>query len=131
MVDQFSGWPHVVPFKDWNTSARQVIDAVRQFFSNVGAPVKFWPDNGPQFKATEFKKFSEDWQIISGSSSPHYAQSNGPAEAEVKTMKKLITGSSSSGTFDNDKFAKAILLFWNAPRLGGASPAQLVSNFRN
>ena len=128
MVDQFSGWPHVVPFANMNTSARQVIDAARQFFSNVGAPVKFWSDNGPQFKAAEFKQFLKDWQIIPGTSSPHYAQSNGRAEAEVKTMKKLIAGSSSSGTFDPDKFAKALLLFRNAPRLGGASPAQLVFN---
>lgn len=128
MVDQFSGWPHVVPFTNTNTSARQVIDAARQFFSNVGAPVRFWSDNGPQFKAAEFKQFLKDWGIVPGTSSPHYAQSNGRAEAEVKTMKKLIIGSSSSGTFDPDKFAKALLLFRNAPRLGGASPSQLVFN---
>jgi len=127
MVDQFSGWPHVIPFTN-HPSARQVVDAARQFFSNVGAPVRFWSDNGPQFKAAEFKQFLKDWGIVPGTSSPHYAQSNGRAEAEVKTMKKLIVGSSSSGTFDPDKFAKALLLFRNAPRLGGASPAQLVFN---
>ncbi len=42
IVDQFSGWPHVVPFPNKNTTARRTIDAVRQFFTNVGAPVKFW-----------------------------------------------------------------------------------------
>ena len=30
------------------------------------------------------------------------------------------------GSFDEDKFAKGILLFRNAPRAGGAPPAQLV-----
>ena len=126
MVDQYSGWPHVIPFKDVNTSARQVIHETRLFFSQVGAPLKFWSDNGPQFAAAEFKQFLTDWGIIGGTSSPHYAQSNGRAEAEVKTMKKLIVGSSTSGSFNPDKFAKAILMFRNAPRLGGASPAQLV-----
>ena len=81
MVDQFSGWPHVVAYPKINTSAKQVIEAARQFFSNVGAPVKFWSDNGPQFVAAEFKKFLEDWGIIGGTFSPHYAQSNGRAEA--------------------------------------------------
>ena len=41
-------------------------------------------------------------------------------------MKKLIAGTWTSGTFDEDKFGKALLLFRNAPRSGGASPAQLV-----
>ena len=128
MVDQFSGWPHVVAYPNINTSAKQVIEAARQFFSNVGAPVKFWSDNGPQFVAAEFKKFLEDWGIIGGTSSPHYAQSNGRAEAEVKTMKKLIVGFSASGSYDPEKFAKAILLFRNTPRLGGLSPSQIVFN---
>ena len=30
------------------------------------------------------------------------------------------------GTFDEDKFTKGLLLFWNAPRSGSASPSQLV-----
>ena len=39
-------------------------------------------------------------------------------------MKKLIYGCWSSGAFDENAFAKAILLFRNTPRSGGASPAQ-------
>jgi len=31
-----------------------------------------------------------------------------------------------SGSFDDDGFSKAILLFRNTPRSGGSSPAQLV-----
>ena len=125
---QFSGWPHVVPFSDSNTSARGIIEAMRQFFSNIGVPIKLWSDNGPQFAAAELKKFLKDWDIIGGTSSPHYAQSNGRAEVEVKTIKKLINGCSTSGSFDPDKFAKAILLFRNTLRVGGASPAQAIFN---
>ena len=93
MVDSFSGWPHMIPFPDTKTSARRVIEPTRKFFSNVGAPVLFWSDNGPQFAAAEFNKILSDWGVNAATSSPHYTQSNGRAEAEIKTMKTLIEGS--------------------------------------
>ena len=45
LVDQYSGWPHVVAFQDVNTSAKRVISACREFFISVGVPVKYWSDN--------------------------------------------------------------------------------------
>ena len=53
-------------------------------------------------------------------------QSTGRAESAVKNMKKLIRGSWTSGSFNQNAFAKSILLFRNAPRSGAASPAQMV-----
>jgi transposase InsO family protein len=127
VADQFSGWPQVFPFPDTNTSTRRVIDALRSFFTcGAGAPVKLWSDGGPQFKSDEFLAFLRDWDISNGRSSPHHPQSNGYAESAVKSMKKLIAGSWSSGSFDPDKFGKALLLFRNAPMSGGASPSQIV-----
>ncbi|XP_045025183.1 uncharacterized protein LOC123469907 [Daphnia magna] len=128
IVDSFSGWPHVVAFRDIKTSARAIIGHIRTFFSSVGAPVAFWSDNGPQFGAAEFRRFLADWGIIPLTSSPYYAKSNGRAEAAINTMKTLIRGSWTSGAFDEAKFAKSILRFRNAPRSGGASPSQLVFN---
>jgi transposase InsO family protein len=129
IADQYSGWPDVIPFPNKNTTARRVVDAVREFFiRGPGAPVKFWSDNGPQFNAVEFKNFAKDWGVSIGNSAPHYPQSNGFAEATIKSMKKLITGSWRNGSFDTNKFAKSILLFRNAPRSGAASPAQMVFN---
>lgn len=90
MIDSFSGWSHVVAFRDTNTSARKIIEHVRSFFSNVGAPLAFWSDNGPQFGAGEFRVFLTDWNIVPLTSSPYYAQSNGRAESEIDTMKSLI-----------------------------------------
>lgn len=85
-----------------------------------------WSDNGPQFAADEFAKFLGTWGIAHGTSSPHYAQSNGTAEAAIKQVKKLIAGSWTAGSFDADKFGKGLLLFRNAPHSGGRSPAQAV-----
>ena len=84
-------------FPDENTTARRLINAFCQFFTNVGASVKIWTENGRQFVAADFRSFLKDWGVTQGTSSPHYAQSNGRAEAEVKTMKKLIKGASTSG----------------------------------
>ena len=39
---------------------------------------------------TEFRKFLKNWSATQGTSSTHYAQSSIRAEAEVRTMKKLI-----------------------------------------
>ncbi|KAI9550594.1 hypothetical protein GHT06_004909 [Daphnia sinensis] len=43
-------------------------------------------------------------------------------------MKKLVSGCKTGGRPDANKLAKSLLLFRNAPRIGGASPAQLVFN---
>jgi len=126
LVDQYSGWPHVVAFSDSNTSAKRVITAVREFFISVGVPVKFWSDNGPQFASAEFKQFLQEWGVSAGTSSPHFAQSNGIAEAGIKSMKKLIAGSWKAGSFNMDMFGQALLLFRNTARSGGQSPAQMV-----
>jgi hypothetical protein len=128
IVDQFSGWPAVTTFPDKHTTARRLINSFRSFFMDTGgAPVKIFSDNSP-FKAAELQDFLRDWGVAFGSSSPHYHQSNGRAEAAIKSMNKLIIGSRTGGQPDPDKLAKAILLFRNAPRYGGASPAQLVFN---
>ncbi|XP_032784417.2 uncharacterized protein K02A2.6 [Daphnia magna] len=127
-VDAFSGWPHVVYFPDAHISAKKVINAVRELFINVGVPVKYWSDGGPQFPAAEFKQFLKEWGVSLGVSSPHFPQSNGVAEAGVKSMKKLIAGSFTSGSFDVNKFGQSLLLFRNTAVSGGRSPAQVVFN---
>ena len=127
IVDSFSGWPHVVMFDDKRTNAYRLINATRDFFTSTGAiPIRIWTDNQP-FQAAEFQDFLKRFGVAWGSSSPHYAQSNGRAEAEIKTMKSLVTGSKTNGKWDADKMAQALLLFRNAPRCGGgASPAEAV-----
>jgi transposase InsO family protein len=107
LVDSFSGWTHLVAFRDKSTTARQVVEQERKLFSKVGAhPLTFWSDNGPQFGAAEFRSFQANWGITDLTSSPHFAQSNGHDESEINTMKSLIHGSWTSGAFNAAKFKK-------------------------
>ena len=59
-------------------------------------------------------------------STPHYAQSNGHAEAAVKAMKALVAKLCTSGDLELDKFRHALLEFRNTPGSDGRSPAQVV-----
>jgi transposase InsO family protein len=108
IVDQFSGWPHFTMFQNKITTARRLIDEFRSFFVSIGgAPIKIWSDNG-LFPAAEFQDFLRDWKVGWESSSPHYPQSNGRAEAGIKAIKALVAGSRTGGTFDQNKMAKAL-----------------------
>ena len=58
-------------------------------------------------------------------SSPGYPQSNGKAEAAVKSMKKLIRRSTKHSILDENKLARALLQYRNTPsRKDKLSPAQ-------
>ena len=128
IVDQFSGWPDVTLYDDKKTSANRLINSCRSLFATMGSPEGFWSDNQP-FKSASFQDFLAKFKVSWHSSSPHYPQSNGRAEAEIKQIKKLISGSKTDGRTDPDKLAQAMMLFRNAPRCGGGpSPAESVFN---
>ena len=128
IVDQFSGWPDVTLYDDKNTSANRLVNSCRPLFATMGAPEGFWSDNQP-FKAAFFQDFLAKFNVSWHSSSPHYPQSNGRAEAEIKQIKKLVCGSKTDGRVDPDKLAQALMLYRNAPRCGGGpSPAESLFN---
>ena len=76
----------------------------------------------------EFLSFMKTWGITRRLSSAYYPQSNGRAEAAVKTAKRIITGNlGRNGNINNDKAAQALLQYRNTPIKGtGASTAQLL-----
>ncbi len=98
-------------FQDKRTNAYRLINATRDFFSSTGGvPIRLWTDNQP-FQAAEFQDFLKKFGVVWGSSSPHYSQSNGRAEAEIKVMKSLVIGSKINGKWDADSMAQALLQF--------------------
>lgn len=125
-ADRLSGWPTVVQFNRGDTKTHRLIHACRKCFSDLGVPVKLRSDGGPQFTSSAFKQFIRRYGVRHIISSPYYAQSNGHAEAAVKSIKTLISKTTINGNLNNDEYHEGLLEYRNTPREGGLSPAQIV-----
>jgi hypothetical protein len=88
--------------------------------------MRFRSDIGPQFDAGVFRTAMDRWGVAVSNSTPNYSQSNGHAEAAVKTVKELVEKISPSGDLDAEEFKHGLLKFRNTPRENGLSPAQMV-----
>ena len=66
-------------------------------FSEHGIPEILCSDNGPQYVSAQFADFCTSWGITHETSSPHYPQSNGFAEACVKSVKHALQHAKYSG----------------------------------
>ena len=88
IMDCYTDWPTVAPMgKSVNAAALTMV--LRELFSRTAVPDLFWSDGGPQFTSKKFQDFAVQWGFKHQVSSPHYPQSNGKAEATVKSMKRL------------------------------------------
>ncbi len=69
--------------------------------------------------------FLQIWGMSHNISSPRYPQSNGKAEATVKSMKKLISAAWTGRGINWNQQSRALLQYRNTPcRKDGLSPAQ-------
>ena len=83
-------------------------------------------DGASNLNSGEFKDFLQCWSVRHRLSSAYFPQSNGRAEAAVKSMKRLIRGHTGPrGSISNDDIALSQLQYRNTPLDGGKSPAQL------
>ena len=124
-VDPLSGWITVRPVGR-HATARALITELRSIFCTAGAPEVLWSDGGPQFTSVAFQAFLQNWAVQHRTSSPHYAQSNGRAEAAVKFAAKLIRRCWRDGHLNNDSWARGMLQHRNTPGPDGRSPAQIL-----
>jgi hypothetical protein len=99
--------------------------AVVENFVDLGVPVRFRSDNGPQFEAQSFQVKLRQWGVVWENSTPNYPQSNGHAEAAVATMKDLMAKISPVGVA-SDEFSQGMLEFRNTPRENGLSSAEMI-----
>ncbi|XP_064110327.1 uncharacterized protein K02A2.6-like [Macrobrachium nipponense] len=125
IVDRLSGWPVVVPCKG-DTTASNTIRIFCRYFREVGVPLRLRTDGGPQFSSNEFRDFMERWGVRHVITSPYYPQSNGHAEAAVKSIKHLILTTVPSGNIDREEFDQGHLELRNTPNFTGRSPAQIL-----
>ena len=86
-------------------------------------------DGGTNLGSADMKAFLERWGVQVRLSSAHYPQSNGRAEAAVKSAKRTLRNNTSEdGGLDNDKVSIALLQYLNTPLRGiDKSPAQLAT----
>ena len=113
-VDRLAGWPCVARLGH-STTSHAVIIALRRWFHDIGVPAVLMTDGGPQLSSRNFAEFCQRWGIDHISSSPHYPQSNGHAEAGVKAMKTLIVKTTTNGNLDIESFARGLLEWRNTP----------------
>lgn len=125
MVDRYSGWINVAKCGH-STHSSSVITHLKAWMVDQGIPVVLTSDNGTQFSSAEFQNWCKRWGIRHVPSSPHNPQSNGLAEAAVKSVKTLLAKTSPSGDLNSDAFLDGLMELRNTPRSNGQSPAQAV-----
>ena len=124
VIDYYSKYPEVIPMT--SKTAEATITALTSIFARHGIPNKLIADNMP-FNSKKFHEFSKKWNFQVVTSSPNYPQSNGLAERNVQTIKKLLKKAKAGG---NDE-ELALLEHRNTPITGMSySPAQLLMNRR-
>ena len=124
-ADRLTGWPCLSDLGRSADSAA-VIKVLRRWFADLGVPETLTTDNGPHFSSQRFADFCRNWQIDHVTSSPHYPQSNGHAEAAVKALKTLVLKTTNNGNLDVDSFQRGLLEWRNTPGPSGSSPAQML-----
>ena len=80
-----------------NSSTHMVIKELGLVFTELGRPFVLRSDNGPCYSSREVHNFLSFYQVDHVTSSPHYPQSNGFAEALVGIAKKLMEKSLKEG----------------------------------
>ena len=127
-ADRLTGWLEVAHLPSGAHSGK-IMKHLRHFFTRWGAPEQLSTDGGTNLVSGEMTAFLRRWGVTTRISSAHYPQSNGRAEAAVKTAKRILRDNTGpSGSLDNDKVSLALLQYLNTPlREGNMSPAQLTT----
>ncbi|KAG0713911.1 hypothetical protein GWK47_015165 [Chionoecetes opilio] len=127
-ADRLTGWLEVAQLPSGATS-NKIVRQLRLYFARWGAPEQISTDGGTNLVSEEMTAFFERWGVTVRLSSAHYPQSNGRAEAAVKSAKRVLRGNiGASGSLYSDKVALALLQYLNTPlRDIDKSPAQLAT----
>ena len=124
IVDHFSDF---IDFEEIpSETSNALVKFMKRTFAIHGIPSRLISDNGPCYKSEEFRKFAESYDFKHDTSSPHYPQSNGRAEAAVKVAKTMLI----KATADKRDIYLMLLEQRNTPTEGLASPAQRLMSRR-
>ncbi|XP_031569046.1 uncharacterized protein K02A2.6-like [Actinia tenebrosa] len=87
-VDHYSDFYEIDRLPTIQSAA--VVQASKKHFSRYGVPHTLITDNGAQFTSDLFKQFASKYKFNDVTSSPYWSQSNGRAEAAVKSAKHIL-----------------------------------------
>ena len=87
-VDYYSNYWEIDRLED--TKASTTIRKLKAHFARFGIPTTLVSDNGTNFTADAFQRFTREWDIQHTPCSPHHTQSNGKVEAAVKAAKSIL-----------------------------------------
>ena len=124
-ADRLTGWLEISHLR--SASSESICNVMRNMFHRWGAPQELSSDGGPNLASKGFQDFLRRWGVVWRVSTAYYPQSNGRAEAAVKTAKRLIQANTGRcGDLNTDAVTQALLMYRNTPiRDVGRSPAQL------
>ena len=110
-------------FPHGQSNANRVVSLLKEMFSEHGIPEVLHSDNGPQYVSAQCANFCISWGISHETSSLHYPQSNGFAEACVKSVKHALQWAKYSSANPH----LALLALWATPiNTKLPSPAELL-----
>lgn len=125
VVDAFSKWIEISKVN--STSAKCLIDKLRDMWARFGIPKQMVSDNGPPFSSAEFAAFLKDNGVDHVFSAPYHPSSNGAAENAVRTCKRVIKKAIVQGLDINTALYRYFLVYRNTPHCTtGESPAQML-----
>ena len=105
------------------SNANKVVSLLKEMFSEHGIPEVLCSDNGPQYASAQFADFCMSWGITHETSSLHFPQSNGFAEACIKFVKHTLQWAKYSSANPH----LALLALWATPiNIKLPSPAELL-----
>jgi|GEM_PF-5207254 len=113
-ADRYFGWVEIAHIT--TTDAKRVTNCLWRWFCTYGVPEELSSDGDPPFNSDDYERFTDNWGVRRRLSSAYFPQSNGRAEAAVKTAKRFMTNNVDRfGTLNTDGIAQAMLLHRNTP----------------
>ena len=100
-ADRLSGWIDV--YGAPAAGSKGLIACLRSLFCAKGVPVELSSDGGPEFTVGNTRAFLESWGVRHSLSLAYHPQSNGRAEAAVKSAKRMMRDNTKqNGSLDHD-----------------------------